>query len=60
MTKRVTLHLLIVLASSVSVCGAAELVAPEDRVMTGAHIDAVGLGMRNSSDRFKPEVWITA
>lgn len=28
--------------------------------MKGAKIDAVVLGMRNGSDNFKPEVWITA
>ncbi|NQV31484.1 MAG: hypothetical protein HQ515_02265 [Phycisphaeraceae bacterium] len=28
--------------------------------MKGAKIDAVVLGMRNGSDKFKPEVWITA
>jgi len=28
--------------------------------MKGAQIDAVVLGMRNGSDKFKPEVWITA
>jgi hypothetical protein len=28
--------------------------------MKGANIDAVVLGMRNGSDNFKPEVWITA
>jgi len=28
--------------------------------MIGAKIDAVVLGMRNGSDNFKPEVWITA
>jgi hypothetical protein len=28
--------------------------------MKGAKIDAVVLGMKNGSDNFKPEVWITA
>ena len=28
--------------------------------MKGARIDAVVLGLRNGSDKFKPEVWITA
>ncbi len=28
--------------------------------MKGAPIDAVVLGMKNGSDNFKPELWITA
>jgi len=33
---------------------------PLKEEMIGATIDAVVLGMRNGSDQFKPEVWITA
>jgi hypothetical protein len=33
---------------------------PLSEDMKGANIDAVVLGMRNGSDNFKPEVWITA
>ena len=33
---------------------------PLTEEMKGARIDAVVLGMRNGSDEFKPEVWITA
>jgi len=28
--------------------------------MKGAKIDAVVLGLKNGSDNFKPEIWITA
>ncbi len=33
---------------------------PLSEDMKGANIDAVVLGMKNGSDNFKPEVWITA
>jgi hypothetical protein len=32
---------------------------PLTEEMKGAKIDAVVLGMRNGTDKFKPEVWIT-